>query len=49
MIIVDFVNFQKMNLLKSFHDLCVNKYVGIGDFVVRFMRVKLEVNIKGEI
>ena len=33
-----------MNLLKSFLDLYVRKYVGIGDFVVRFMSGKLEVN-----
>ena len=44
MIIVDLVNFQKMNLLKSFHEIYVRKYVGIGDFVVRFMSGKLEVN-----
>ena len=46
MIIVDLVNFQKMNLLKSFHDLCVNKYVGICDFVVRLMSGKVEMEKK---
>ena len=36
-IIVDLIIFQKMNLLKSFHDFDVRKYVGISDFVVRSM------------
>jgi hypothetical protein len=35
-----------MNLLKSFHDLCVRKYVGIGDFVVRLMSGKVEMEKK---
>lgn len=46
MIIVDLVNFQKMNLLKSFLDLYVRKYVGIGDFMVRFMSGKVEMEKK---
>ncbi len=40
---VELIIFQKMNLLKSFHDLCVNKYGGICDLVVRLMSGKLEV------
>lgn len=43
---MELIIFQKMKLLKSFHDLCVNKYVGIGNFVVRFMSGKVEMERK---